>query len=182
MAKDQNQNQEPADDQVDPSQHDASDVDAVAADLSDTAQILAGEIADLRNKLARWQADFSNLQRRSAQEILLARQNADADFAKAMLTVLDHFDMALSVDPTKVDAAAVLNGIKITYDELKKTLAQRGIQSFDPTGEPFDPHRHEAIMQEAVSGTPPMTVLQTLQAGYKIGDRILRPAKVKVSK
>ena len=163
-------------------QQDASAVDAAAADLSDTAQILQGEIANLRNKLARWQADFSNLQRRSAQEILLSRQNADADFAKAMLTVLDHFDMALSVDPAKVDAATLHNGVKITYDELKKTLAQRGIQAFDPTGEPFDPHQHEAIMQEAAEGTPPMTVLQTLQAGYKIGERILRPAKVKVSK
>lgn len=183
MANDQNQKPEtPADDQADPSQRDATEVDAAAADLGETAQILSSEILSLRGKLARWQADFSNLQRRSAQEISLARQNADADFAKALLTVLDHFDMALSIDPARVDAAAVLNGVKITYDELQKTLAQRGIVSFDPTGQPFDPHQHEAVMQEAAAGKPPMTVLQTLQAGYKLGDRVLRPAKVKVSK
>lgn len=142
----------------------------------------AAEIQELKTKLARWQADFSNLQRRAAQEVLFARQNADADFAKALLTVLDHFDMALSVDPAKVDAATLLSGVKITYDELKKTLATRGIESYDATGQSFDPHKHEAIMQEAVEGKPAMQVLQTFQAGYKIGDRILRPAKVKVSK
>jgi molecular chaperone GrpE len=142
----------------------------------------ASEIADLKTKLARWQADFANLQRRAAQEVLSARQAADADFAKHMLAVLDHFDMALSVDPAKVDAKSILEGVKITYDELKKVLANRGIEAYDPTGKPFDPHMHEAIMQEPSDKYPPMTVTQTFQAGYKLGDRILRPAKVKVSK
>ncbi len=142
----------------------------------------AAEIADLKTKLARWQADFANLQRRAAQEVLAARQNADADFAKHMLGVLDHFDMALAVDPTKVDTRSMLEGVKITYDELKRVLSSRGIESYDPTGKSFDPHQHEAIMQEASDRHPPMTVTQTFQAGYKQGDRILRPAKVKVSK
>lgn len=142
----------------------------------------AAEIADLKTKLARWQADFANLQRRAAQEILAARQNADADFAKHMLQVIDHFDMALNVDPAKVDAKTLLDGVKITYDELKKVLASRGIESYDPTGKPFDPHQHEAIMHEESKQHPPMTVTQTFQQGFKIGDRILRPAKVKVSK
>lgn len=140
------------------------------------------EIADLKTKLIRWQADFQNLQRRAAKEVLESRQSAEADFAKSMLQVLDHFDMALSVDPSKVDAKSLLDGVKITYDELKKVLAARGIEMFDPTGEPFDPHQHEAIMQEASDKHPPMTVTQTLQQGYKIRDRVLRPAKVKVSK
>ena len=58
----------------------------------------------------------------------------------------------------------------------------RGIDSFDPTGKPFDPHQHEAVMQEPSDKAAPMTVLQTFQRGYKIGDRVIRPAKVKVSK
>src|SRR5689334_156184 len=107
------------------------------------------ESEDLRQKLIRWQADFQNLQRRSAREVLEARQRAEADFAKALLTVLDHFDLALNVDPAKTDSATLLGGVKITYDELKKVLASRGIESFDPTGQPFDPHQHEAVMQEA---------------------------------
>ena len=99
-----------------------------------------------------------------------------------MLQVVDHFDMALTVDPAKVDPKTLLDGVKITYDELRKVLANRGIESFDPTGKPFDPHQHEAVMQEASDKQPPMTVMQTFQRGYKIGERVLRPAKVKVSK
>ncbi len=141
----------------------------------------AAELDDLRSRLARWQADFQNLQRRTAREILEARQRAEGEFAKSLLSVLDHFDLALNVDPAKVDSATLLNGVKITYDELTKVLAARGIESFDPVGQPFDPHQHEAIMQEATDKVPPMTVLQTLQAGYRLGDWVLRPAKVKVS-
>jgi molecular chaperone GrpE len=152
---------------------------AAAVEQASTAQ---REITDLKTKLVRWQADFQNLQRRAAREVLESKQNADADFAKSLLQVLDHFDMALSVDPTKVDAKTLLDGVKITYDELRKTLTNRGIESYDPTGKPFDPHQHEAVMQEPSDKFPPMTVIQTFQAGYKIGDRILRPAKVKVSK
>jgi molecular chaperone GrpE len=148
----------------------------------DPASLAQREITDLKTKLVRWQADFQNLQRRAAREVLESKQNADADFAKSLLQVLDHFDMALSVDPAKVDAKTLLDGVKITYDELRKTLTNRGIEAFDPTGKPFDPHQHEAVMQEPSDKFPPMTVTQTFQAGYKIGDRILRPAKVKVSK
>lgn len=150
-----------------------------AVDQSAAAQ---AEIADLKGKLVRWQADFQNMQRRAAREVLEAKQNADADFAKSLLQVLDHFDMALSVDPAKIDAKSLLDGVKITYDELRKILANRGIESFDPTGKPFDPHMHEAVTQEENAKFPSMTVTQTFQSGYKIGDRILRPAKVKVSK
>jgi molecular chaperone GrpE len=159
----------------------AADMFAEAAEATKAAEAARSEIAELKGKLIRWQADFQNFQRRAAREVLEARQNADADFAKSMLQVLDHFDMALSVDPDKVDAKSLLGGVKITYDELRKVLAKRGIESFDPTGQPFDPHMHEAIMQEE-SDQPSMTVTQTFQQGYKLGERVLRPAKVKVSK
>ena len=159
----------------------AADMIAEAVEAGRAAEAARAEVAELKSKLIRWQADFQNFQRRAAREVLEARQNADADFAKSMLQVLDHFDMALSVDPDKVDARGLLGGVKITYDELRKVLSKRGIESFDPLGLPFDPHMHEAIMQEP-SDQPSMTVIQTFQQGYKIGDRMLRPAKVKVSK
>ena len=148
----------------------------------DQASLAQREINDLKTKLARWQAELQNVQRRAAREMLESKQNADADFAKSLLQVLDHFDMALSVDPSKVDAKSLLDGVKITYDELRKTLTNRGIEWYVATGKPFDPHMHEAVMQEASDKYPPMTVIQTFQQGYKIGDRVLRPAKVKVSK
>jgi molecular chaperone GrpE len=159
----------------------AADMAAEAAAASQAAEAAQSEITELKTKLLRWQADFQNYQRRAARELLDAKANADADFAKAMLQVLDHFDLAISVDPAKVDAKTVLDGVKITYDELRKVLSARGIEAFDPAGQPFDPHFHEAVMQEA-SDKPSMTVTQTFQQGYKIGERVLRPAKVKVSK
>ncbi len=140
------------------------------------------ESEDLRQRLVRWQADFENLRRRSAKEVLESRQWADADFAKDLLGVLDHFESALNLDAKKTDAATILSGVKITYDELQKVLNRKGIESYDPTGQPFDPHLHEAIMQEENSKAKPMTVLQTFQRGYRLKERILRPAKVKVSK
>jgi molecular chaperone GrpE len=158
----------------------AADLMAEAAEATKAAEAARLESAELKAKLVRWQADFQNFQRRAAREVLEARQNADADFAKAMLQVLDHFDMALSVDPAKVDTQSLLGGVQITYDELRKVLASRGIEAYDPLGQPFDPHLHEAVMQEA-SDQPSMTVIQTFQQGYKIGERVLRPAKVKVS-
>jgi molecular chaperone GrpE len=163
--------------QNDPAE-DAVNEEAAVASLNQAQ----GEIADLKSKLVRWQADFQNLQRRAAREVLESRQNADADFAKSMLSVLDHFDMALNVDPAKVDSRSLLDGLKITYDELKKVLGNRGIEAYDPTGHPFDPHQHEAVMQEASPAHAPMMVIQTFQQGYRLGDRILRPAKVNVSK
>lgn len=146
-----------------------------------TLEAAIAEADDLLQRLVRWQADFENLRKRGAREILDARRLAEGDFARDMLDVLDHFESALSADPSKTDAATLLQGVKITYDELRKVLAQRGIESYDPTGAPFDPHWHEAIARETTSACPPLTVLQTLQRGYKISERVLRPAKVKVS-
>jgi len=181
MAQKKNQDDQdtPTEDEI---IQEGADASTSAQTTIDALTLAQKEVIDLRAKLVRWQADFQNLQRRAAREVLEARQNADGDFAKSMLNVLDHFDMALNVDPAKVDAKSILDGIKITYDELKKVLASRGIESFDPTGQPFDPHQHEAVMQEASDKYPPMTVVQTFQQGYRLGDRVLRPAKVKVSK
>ncbi len=163
---------------------DFQDESATGSQAADSDSALAAAIAeaeDLRQKLLRWQAYFENLRRRSAREALDSRQNAEGDFARDMLDVLDHFEMALSVDPAKTDSATLLQGVKITYDELKKVLARRGIQSFDPTGQPFDPNLHEAIARENTAEKPPMTVLQTFSKGNKSGDRVLRSARVKVS-
>jgi molecular chaperone GrpE len=142
---------------------------------------VVAEAEDLRQKLLRWQADFDNLRRRSAKDVLDAGRTAEGNFARDMLDVLDHFESALSVDPSKTDAASLLQGVKITYDELTKVLQRRGIRSFDPTGEVFDPHRHEAIAQQVAPDKAPGTIIQTLQRGYMFGDKILRPAKVMVS-
>ncbi len=147
-------------------------------------EALAAAIAeanDLRERLLRWQADFENLRRRSSGEILETRRNAEGAFARDLLEVLDHFETALAVDPERTDTGTLLQGMRITYDELKKVLQQRGITSFDPLGQPFDPNKHEAIAREVNTEKPAMTVVQTFQRGYLLGEKVLRPAKVKVS-
>jgi len=154
---------------------------AAEGSAPDPFELAKTEIGDLRNKVVRWQAEFQNLQRRSAREILEVRQRTEADFAKGFIDVLDQFDLAISHSAT-ADAATLLNGIKMTYDVFKKVLNAKGIESYDPTGQPFDPHQHEAIMQDASGASPPNTVTQTFQVGWRSGDIILRPAKVKVSK
>ncbi len=163
---------------------DNSSQESQFSDESQQSQALSAAIAeanDLRERLLRWQADFDNLRRRSSGEILETRRNVEGVFAKDMLDVLDHFETALAVDPAKTDAATLLQGVKITYDELKKVLQRRGIESYDPIGQAFDPNKHEAIAREVNAQQPAMTVVQTFQRGYRMGDKILRPAKVKVS-
>ncbi|MGC8624180.1 MAG: nucleotide exchange factor GrpE [Phycisphaerae bacterium] len=162
----------------------AAQPESPTAEESRQDEALAAAIAeanDLRERLLRWQADFDNLRRRSSGEILETRRNADGAFAKDLLAILDHFETALAVDPAKTDAGTLLQGVKITYDELKKVLQRRGITAFDPLGQPFDPNAHEAIAREVNTEKPAMTVVQTFQRGYTLGEKILRPAKVKVS-
>jgi molecular chaperone GrpE len=174
----------PESDPVDESPVQNSEQQAGSDDETRQGEALAAAIAeanDLRERLLRWQADFDNLRRRSSGEILETRRNAEGAFAKDLLDVLDHFETALGVDPAKTDAATLLQGVRITYDELKKVLQKRGIEGFDPTGQSFDPNRHEAIAREVNAAMEPMTVVQSFQRGYMMGDKILRPAKVKVS-
>ena len=176
--------QHPESDATDESPSVNPEQQSVTEDESRQSEALVAAIAeanDLRERLLRWQADFDNLRRRSSGEILETRRNAEGAFAKDLLDVLDHFETALAVDPAKTDAATLLEGVRITYDELKKVLQRRGIESFDPTGQSFDPNLHEAIAREVNAEVEPMTVVQSFQRGYMMGDKILRPAKVKVS-
>jgi molecular chaperone GrpE len=180
MTKDhQHSESEPMDES--PAENSRTESGATEDSQSEALTAAIAEANDLRERLLRWQADFDNLRRRSSGEILDARRNAEGAFAKDLLEVLDHFETALAVDPARTDTATLLQGVKITYDELKKVLQRRGIESFDPTGQTFDPNRHEAIAREVNEAVEPMTVVQSFQRGYTMGDRILRPAKVKVS-
>lgn len=178
-----NKHQHSESDPMDDSSAENSQQESESMDDSQSEALTAAisEANDLRERLLRWQADFDNLRRRSSGEILEARRNAEGAFAKDLLDVLDHFETALAVDPAKTDAATLLQGVKITYDELKKVLQRRGIEGFDPTGQSFDPNRHEAIAREVNAAVEPMTIVQSFQRGYMMGDKILRPAKVKVS-
>lgn len=155
---------------------------AINASADDAMEVLKRDLAELDEKYKRALADYQNYARRARLEAEQARKQQLQDVAKKILTVLDHFDHALQVDPQKVEAQSVFDGVKIVHDELIKTLAQFGIKRMAvEVGEPFDPNRHEALMRQTVEDLDSNHVSQELQPGYTIGDQTLRPAKVAVS-
>ncbi len=145
-------------------------------------EALRRERDDLEQKLLRVTADYQNYVRRSGQHAQDAADQKLVDVARALLTVLDHFDHALDVDPETATAKTIFDGLRMVRDELLKTLEKFGIKRFEATvGEEFDPTRHEAMMRQSVEGIESNHVTAQFQPGYGIGDRTLRPAKVAVA-
>ena len=136
----------------------------------------------LYEKLARAQADFQNSRRRLQTDADQRLQYANATLIKSLLPVIDNFERALAQDPEKSDPRTILKGMQIIHDQWLNVLKQQMVEEIVPQpGEPFDPNRHEALMHQP-SPHEDGTVVQTLQKGYALQDRILRPAQVSVSK
>jgi molecular chaperone GrpE len=146
------------------------------------------EAADYKDKLLRTLAEMENLRRRTEREVLDARLYGIAAFARDIVAVADNMDRALlALDHEireKADAGvkALLDGVELTERELLKVLEKHGVKKFEPKGEKFDPNLHQAMHEVTDSSLPPGTVAQVVQAGYMIGERVLRPALVAVAK
>ena len=149
---------------------------------------LQAELDDLQARLLRVSADYQNFARRSQQNIEDAKQQQLMSFARALLTVFDHFDRALEVDPQNTSSQSLLRGVKIVSDELYKLLEKWEIRKIAVNvGDAFDPLVHEAVMHQK-AGDPgaggqavkPGQVAGVLQSGYTLGDKTLRPAKVSI--
>ena len=143
---------------------------------------LRRERDELDARYLRVSADYQNFVRRSQQNIDSAREQQVMALAKSLVTVLDHFDRALEVEPEKTSASDLLDGVQIVRDELLKTLEQFGVRRLEVSpGDPFDPTYHEALMRQAVDGLEPNRVAAQMQPGYTLGDKALRPAKVSLT-
>ncbi len=142
-------------------------------------QKLKAERDTLVDRLARAQAEFENARRRAAKEQQDFREYAAADAIKALLPVIDSFERALQVKP---DLGDFRSGVELIYKQLQDALAKLGVQPIPAKGEPFNPHVHEAIEMVETSDVPDHQVIEELQRGYKMKDRLLRPAMVKVAK
>jgi len=146
------------------------------------------EAAEYKDKLLRTLAEMENLRRRTEREVTDVRLYGIASFARDILAVADNMDRALqALDHEireKVDAGvkALLDGVELTERELHNVLEKHGVKKFEPKGEKFDPNRHQAMYEVADAAVPPGTVAQVVQAGYTIGERVLRPALVAVAK
>ena len=148
----------------------------------DAAAVLQRERNEFESKYLRTMADYQNLARRAQQNEVVAREQAIMQMARQLVTVLDHFDHALVVDPEKTAAGDVLKGVVIVRDELLRALQQFGVSRLDvQPGEPFDPNRHEAMMRQPHDEMETDQVIMQLQPGYVLAGKTLRPAKVSVA-
>jgi molecular chaperone GrpE len=164
--------------------------DAQAPELVPAEQVTAalGAAADFKDRLLRTLAEMENLRKRTEREVADTRQFAIATFARDVLAVADNMHRALEAidselrDSTDTKMKSLVEGVELTERELMKVLERNGVRKFSPGGEKFDPNLHQAMYEVPDSDAAPGTVAQVIQAGYMLGDRVLRPAMVAVAK
>lgn len=165
----------------------ATPANAPAVDAERLAT-LERENADLKDRLLRSLADMENLRRRTEREVQDQRTYAVTKFATDIVGTADNLRRALEAVPKADDSQdnsaikALVDGVELTERELLKTLERHGVKKREPVGERFDPHKDQAVFEIPDEKVPTGTVLQVMQAGYTIGDRVLRPSMVGVSK
>ncbi|WP_336071867.1 nucleotide exchange factor GrpE [Nitratireductor rhodophyticola] len=149
---------------------------------------LAKENEELKERALRLAAEMENLRKRTARDVTEARSYSIAGFARDMLTVSDNLRRALEAVPAEARATAdsglssLMEGVEMTERSMLSTLERHGVKQIDPKGERFDPHFHQAMFEVPDPATPENTVVQVVQQGYVIGERVLRPAMVGVAK
>lgn len=154
----------------------------------DPIEALKAENAELKDRLLRLAAEMDNVRKRMAREIEDTRAYAITKFARDMLTATDSLSRALLVLPAETRDTAegalksLIDGIDLTEREMQRLLAVHGVKPIEAEGQKFDPHRHQAMFEVPDPTRPEGTVVQVVQAGYAIGDRVLRPAMVGVAK
>ena len=161
--------------------------EAAAAELADRLNKSETELADAKDKLLRALAETENQRRRAQREREDASKYAAANFAKDVLDVADNLRRAIgSIDPAALQddrAKALVEGVAATERALLAALERHGIKRIEPEiGERFDPNFHEAMFEVPNTGKPGGSIVQVVQAGYRMHDRLLRPAMVGVAK
>ena len=153
-----------------------------------SVEALTKEAAESRDKMLRTLAEMENLRKRTTREVADARTYGIANFARDVLDIADNLQRALDAVPADTKAAAdpglkaLIEGVELTERSLLNTLEKNGVKKFDPAGEKFDPNFQQAMYEVPDASVPAGTVVQVVQAGYTIGERVLRPALVAVSK
>src|ERR1700686_1436451 len=153
-----------------------------------SVEALAKEAAEARDKMLRTLAVMENLRKRTAREVGDARVYGITGLARDVLDITDNLQRALDAVPAypKANAdpglKALIEGVELTERSLLNALEKNGVKKFDPSGEKFDPNFQQAMYEVPDPSVPAGTVVQVVQAGYMIGDRVLRPALVAVAK
>jgi len=163
-------------------------VKEAAAGEPDALELLKAENTELRDRYLRLAAEMDNLRRRTEREVKDAKSYSVAGFARDMLAVSDNLRRAIDAIPPEARAAAdaglmtLIEGVEMTERSMLSTLERHGVRQLDPVGQKFDPNFHQAMFEVPNTEVPNNTVVQVVQAGFTIGERVLRPAMVGVAK
>jgi molecular chaperone GrpE len=139
------------------------------------------EESESRGRLIRLQADFDNLRKRIEREEAEVRKTASIRLVTALLPVIDNFERAMATERAEGDDGAFRAGVELIHRQMLDVLRREGLKTVEALGRPFDPTVHEAFGTEPASAFPPNTVVEEIQRGYLLHERLLRPALVRVS-
>ncbi|MCL6618151.1 MAG: nucleotide exchange factor GrpE [Anoxybacillus ayderensis] len=142
---------------------------------------LEAKLAETENRLLRLHADFDNYRRRVRLDMEAAEKYRAQSLVSDLLPILDNFERALQVQVEDEKAKSLLQGMEMVYRSLVEALKKEGVEVIESVGKPFDPHVHQAVMQVDDQNYEPNTVIEEFQKGYKLKDRVIRPAMVKVN-
>lgn len=152
------------------------------SDLQTQVDSLAAERASLYDQLLRRQAEFENYRKRVERERSVLYQRGRDDVLLQFLPVVDNFERALeSLESSEGDAEALRHGVELIHKQFKDALSKFGLEPVESVGQTFDPHLHEAVTTEPSDKHKENTIIEEFQRGYRIGNKLLRPAKVKVA-
>ena len=147
----------------------------------EVASTTEGEIEALKDQLLRTVAESENIRRRASRDVENAHKYANEKLLEDLLPVLDSLEKALELPDQSDDAKAVLEGIEISLRMFRETLERGGVTIVDPLGEPFDPSKHEALAMVPNEEVEPNSVIEVVQKGYLLNERVVRAARVVVS-
>jgi molecular chaperone GrpE len=159
----------------------ANEATAVSEDLEalrERTAALEKERDDFRALLQRTRADFENYQKRAQRDLIQELRYAHAPLARDLLPMLDNFERAVAAAQQAGETGPLMQGVALIQSQVLDAFRRHGITGIEALGQPFDPNLHEAVSQRPTSEQPPNTVLQILEQGYLIHDRVLRPARV----
>ncbi len=165
-------------------QPDTADADVAVDSVEpvDPMAELQQRVASLEDALLRAKADYQNLLRRSATQQADAVRYANAELMKSLIIVADDFDRAIAASSDTDDPAAMIDGMKLVYDNFTKALRDHGLEYVPALHDAFDPAIHEALLHQPTDAHEPNIVVEEVAKGYRLRDRVIRPAKVVVSK
>jgi molecular chaperone GrpE len=173
------------DNQID-TEMDAKAAETAAAAAADEPSASAAQVQRQRDEyydlLLRKTAEFDNFRKRTERERQAVTEAAAADLISDLLPLLDDFERALEADSAAATIETYRRGVELIHKQLTETLRKRGVRAIDALGADFDPYYHQAVVHEVAEGRRDGEVIQEFRRGYMLGDRLLRPAMVKVAK